>query len=519
MTSSIRAKDVRKSQFNAQTSLLSTDYFDFVRSNQNFRITFADLVTALGVTGSLSSLGEVAAIPVLNVIGSINYIRKIIGGSGVVASVSPSNGIQLDHNFSPDKTGVPVLINETSAVPVIRSLVAGTGITIGGSGNIVQISTSGSPGTTKTIQVFSISDFPAPAAGVITLASDTEYRLMNDVSSANRYILGEGTVLSATDPELITLEYTGAGTMFTATDKNFYFRGLGVKCTSGTAFNIESTSGLHHCELYFTNLNVANVGDFDGMALIEFAFGEWTVSTQGITFTNNITSLAIDTINLTIAAGAGNGINFGAATFDDIYIHRVVFDIDSTGYCIMGAASSANINAGGLGQVLSCKQLGSAGFLNTISVFDNLWEFSHNADVVDSEDAIVAYHGGGTIAIAALGTPVIIGATWTIAEAHRFSGTAGGRFTYNGKGAHVEVSCSISASIAAATDICTYFLYKNGSPIAGAAIKSSFTNGTTTNICLTWSLELANGDYLELWGQNDDTSADLTITNAIVRIN
>ena len=97
------------------------------------------MISEFGVTGSLEQLGEVTGTPVLNKSGTINQIRNIIGGSGVTSSISPQNGIELDHNFTANEDGVPVLTDTTSTSPIIRSLIAGTGIGIAAQDGSIQI--------------------------------------------------------------------------------------------------------------------------------------------------------------------------------------------------------------------------------------------------------------------------------------------------------------------------------------------------------------------------------------------
>jgi hypothetical protein len=134
-----RAKDIKKSEFIAQTVFQAGDYLDFVRSGQNFRISFTNFIASLGVSGSLLAVGDVAAIPVYYLDGTVNKFRGVIGGSGIVASLSASDGVQIDHNFDVDDTGAAIMINTTAVQPTIRSIVEGAGITVTGSGDTIEI--------------------------------------------------------------------------------------------------------------------------------------------------------------------------------------------------------------------------------------------------------------------------------------------------------------------------------------------------------------------------------------------
>lgn len=513
-----RDRDIKKSNFVEVLSAISSDRFDFTRGQQNLKISLENLLASMGVSGALTSVGEVTSIPVLNVVGGVNYIRSILAGAGILVSVSPQNGIQLDHNFTVDKTGVPIMLNEGAASPTFRSIEAGSGISVAANGNKVQISYSATPVSTKTVNVYELADLPAPVAGVITLADDTEYRFLNDVSSINRYILGNNTVISGADEVLIILEYTGAGNMLTAVDKEFTLRNIHFQCSAGTLFDISSTTGLHCFQMMHAKASVNNVGTIDNMRRFYLHGCEFTVTTQGFVFAGNFEVLLIDMVCLNIASGTGNGITLGTATFDYLTISNFLADINTSGYLLSGLANSGNINAAGLGTVLNSINFGTATASDNISPFDNRWESQLNAKLLNSFDLCLVSHAGATIAISAAATPVIIGATWTSEDLHRFTATAGGRFTYTGKGTHVSINASISATIVTATDDVSFYIYKNGVQIANSRITRAFSAGSLGNVVLVWDLILATNDYLELWVANDDTTVDVIIDNIILSV-
>jgi len=515
-----RTKDVRKSDFNAKSAALTGDYFDFVRSGQNFRISFDNLLTSLGVSGALAPVGDVTAIATLLQSGGVNYIRGILGGSGILASLTVGGAIKIGHNFDINKTGAPIMANETADQPTLRSLVGGTGITVAASGDIIQISESGTPGSTKTVYVYEESDFPAAITGIITLADNTEYLLVNDVSTASRFILGVNTVVAGSDGSLITLTYTGALTMFTGIDKSVKFRDIALTCASGTLFDISSTTGAHIFRYVNGGVTCNNVGTFTHLNILYmYNVLFYEITTQGFLFSGDFNVALFDTLALIIPAGTGDGFNLQTATFDTFSINKILFTVDTTGNCLTGAAASANINAGGLGTVFNCQQNGSADFLNgNITSFDNLWEMHENSDVPNSIDLAFVTHAAATITIAASGTPVIVGATWVAEDVHRFTATAGGRFTYVGKGAHLSFTASISADITVGTDDITFFLYKNGVQIANSAVTREFTSGDIGNLSMLWEDLAETDDYYELWVQNDDTAVDVEIDKIILRI-
>lgn len=85
----------KKSNFPAQTSVLSGASFDYFVSGVNYKITFQDLLVALNVTGTIVQVGPVAGVPVLDTQGTVHGIRNITAGPGVNVAIDPENGITI----------------------------------------------------------------------------------------------------------------------------------------------------------------------------------------------------------------------------------------------------------------------------------------------------------------------------------------------------------------------------------------------------------------------------------------
>jgi len=137
------SQGIKKSKFPATTTVASTDTFDLINGNTNKKITFANLITALGVLGTIQQQGAATGTPVLDPDGSVKNIRNLENGAGVKASVSPQDGITLDLNLTVDQTGVPLLLNTTDTTPDLVSIVASTGISATAVLNTIVLTSSG----------------------------------------------------------------------------------------------------------------------------------------------------------------------------------------------------------------------------------------------------------------------------------------------------------------------------------------------------------------------------------------
>lgn len=162
----------KKSDFTSQPIIPSGATFDYVVNGQNFKLPKEDLLASLGVTGTIEQDGAATGTPVLDIDGSTNKIRNLESGPGVKSSVSPENGITLEHNILSGATGTAIFADITEAQPLIRSLISGNNITITVSDDGLRIDAA-LGAVPNTVIVQAVTDFPGEVAGVITLpASD-----------------------------------------------------------------------------------------------------------------------------------------------------------------------------------------------------------------------------------------------------------------------------------------------------------------------------------------------------------
>jgi hypothetical protein len=125
-----RADGRKKSDFVAQDTVLAGSSMDYFVNNTNYRISYTNLVAGLGVTGSIVTTGAGTGTPVLEIDGTVNKIRNLENGSGIITAVSSSGGAEISHNFTASAEGLPVLLNTTADSPTIASIVAGNGISV-----------------------------------------------------------------------------------------------------------------------------------------------------------------------------------------------------------------------------------------------------------------------------------------------------------------------------------------------------------------------------------------------------
>lgn len=511
------------SQFIAESSLSDSDYLDFIRNGTNYRISYKDVKSSLGAIGALSQIGAPTGVPTLNINGSNYQFRNIESGNGVLASFSPYNGVKLSWNVTQDNTGVPLISNVDVAKPVVRSLVAGNGINLGVTGDRIQISAVDAVVSSKTVVVSDISDFPAPISGVITLNDNTDYLIVQDITTANRFVIASSSTIRASASQIIKLEYTGTDVMFTGVNPNFRMEGITVSCPNGTLFNVTSPTLPGILQMIEMNVEAMNNGGtIDGLFICRFAGVAFElITTNGFQFSGAFKNLIVDTaIQFQVA---GTFIDLQAATFDTINIMNCSMNSVGAGCTFLsGATLSANINVGGLGSVTNNRFFGAGDQLATLTPDDARWYFQRNDEIADTRpDALLCLVGNATVTtISTINTPVKVAGTWTTERASFFTGDASGRATYVGE---KPLTIPITAALTIVGETggdkqATTYIALNGTPIACTKTKTTVNSAKAGNFTNIWQLQLQPNDYIELYVENNTDTINLIVQDAVLRI-
>lgn len=173
-----RSYGVRQSDFEAQTSIIPGSSFGFFFNGYNYKITYANFLNGLGVTGTIEQVGDVAGVPVLDIQGTDNFIRNLEEGSGISLNLSAEDGIEIAHNFTIDSVGEPIVQNGGAASPTFVSIEGGDGIGVTTTGTRVVIS------STETLSFATVT--MAGNATATTIASTA-----TPVKAAGTFVVGD----------------------------------------------------------------------------------------------------------------------------------------------------------------------------------------------------------------------------------------------------------------------------------------------------------------------------------------
>ena len=515
------------SEFVVVNSFENTDYVNIIRNNTNFAVPFSAYAPALGAIGTINVVGGTGS-PVLDQPDAVtNDIRNLEDGYAIRTSISAQNGIRLDHNFTQDAVGVPLVDNLSTLSPTFPSVLAGAGMQINRLGDVLTFTATGDPlPATAVVAINSITDFPADVLGAITLEDDTVYVISNQIVTALEFVMGVRTTIIGWSPLGPLFEYTGTGTMFTGVDADSVFINLRLSATNGKVFDFTRTTG-------FNGVIIDNVAiqacDSVGTFNAELAVGIRNLivifaASNGINFTGSGQSISIIDFAILSFSATFVAIDFGVSVTDNIVIVDLIANAPAGAIGIKGAANDANIASTGFASVSNSAFIGDITPLSGISVPNDVqWQFSNNQGIEDTmADALLSMQSNAvSTVIVTQSVGVLLAGTWTIEQEAQATSTTAGRVTYNGKKTvRVPVTLSVTiAPVSGGTQTMGVMIALNGVAIPNSLKTASAASGSVASITLPWQLTLVEGDYVEAFATNESGTTNVLASTAILRLN
>lgn len=371
-----------------------------------------------------------------------------------------------------------------------------------------------------------LSDFPTPVGQVITLAAETQYLIGSDVDLGdNRLVMASNTSVSGIESINVTLTYTGTGDMFTIVNTRNRISMLSISCTAGRVINFtdntDSIFRMNDCSVACATFGLFNSSGPNGSTTRFTTVSPSSMTTDGITITGSWNTWLWETSAVNVTSG--ELFDFGVATFDAIVLDLILASLGAGTNLIKGATGSANINVGGSAFVSRMLTSGAGTPLNGPSPTDARWEFFHNDDIPDTRpDVLLSMQGNATATtIAVAGTPVLIAGTWVVERASQFTGTTGGRSTYDGgKDATLPLTGSFTVEPVSggAVDI-SIEVAINGTVIPNSKRTANSASGNPASITLPWQDETSTSDFVEYFVTNEDTTVNILVSSGAERIN
>jgi hypothetical protein len=524
----------KKSDFVAGTTLAATDTLDFVSGSTNTKITYSDFISQLGVTGSIVQTGDVLGAPVLEVSGTINGIRSIVGTSGISAVINAQNSVEISSSYSFDTTGAE-LVDDPNATPLVfRSIVAGSDMDVSDAtaGQITVSLDRSDVVPLNRVMVNSADDFPAAVGGVRTLADNTEYYIgANNVDiGSDRFVLGVNNTISGGGTyshvnmvqEVSRITTTNTGALFTGSEcGRFTLKDVTLSFSTGSLLDIDdgpastfrdSVIEISNVGIGTTNCSLGTVTDVHTLSVSGLLASSLT---QGIALAGNINALLIEQSII----GGAICIDLGTARLTAARISKVTLS-GQTG--IKGDFGGGNIVADSVGEITGCEFGFTTTPLDTITTDDARWAFRDNGGIKDTlkQGLLSLTNNALATTISVASTPVLVAGTWVVQAESHFDCTVGGRAKYLSErdgNIEVGVSCSLEPASGINKDIAIY-IAKNGTVVNETKIVRRTDAGNPGAVSTIWSLDIVKDDYIEVFVANDTDTVDVLVSNAVLRV-
>ena len=372
--------------------------------------------------------------------------------------------------------------------------------------------------------VSKLADLPDPVGDVITLDGDKCYFFQGEIDLlGDRFVLGENTCFLGASSENAFLASTGlTGSPLIRTDYTFPMRHLTIQ-NAETAVDVNPGDLANTIALDWTGVNFSGCGtNLQCGDIGNFIFSKGAVLGGGkIIFNGQMGTVGIDN-SLFVGDGAAENLFEIPASavvsrrFRIIYSSFVVFG--ST----VGISVSASATIPNQAYILDNVNFSGGGtYLAGVGSTDNKALFVSNVGIQNSADIAQYYMNGNATAttVSSTGVPYkVAGTTTNGAVTSKFT-HANNRATYVGaltKFFKVTVTISVESGNNNQVGI---YIAKNGAVIDESEVYGTTSgSGRVENITAQTLALLTNGDYIEIFAENNSAIQDITATDLNVVI-
>jgi len=370
------------------------------------------------------------------------------------------------------------------------------------------------------VTVTSVSDFPTPVAGVITLAASTSYLISGQVDiGSNRFQSSFGTGLYGNNPLVDTITTSTTGALFSGA--GIRMRSISLSAPNGSIFNMSGSGGTILDNVLVTA--AVDLGTIDQTLLFVWNNANISgVTNNGLVFTGASGS-AILTLTNHIDV-EGTGIDFGTSVFDLIHLDQVRIGVNAGAVGINKASNGGNISASGQGYISKTFVDGLGTASTGMLAKDTEWIFSENIGVPNSVTLASGHIMGNTepTTFAGTGTPQIVNldSSFVADEQSRFTVSNTGRFTFNGKTTtSVSAAANIFADVAGGSNRAYRFYWaKNGEELLASVSENEYDGSNPGACSCNAAIDMDTDDYLELWVEAVTDTTNLTLETASLSV-
>lgn len=375
-------------------------------------------------------------------------------------------------------------------------------------------------GDTASVVVKTPADFPAPVGGVITLPAGSAWTIHGTVDIQARIVCDGVVSIDGTSSETAFLESStlGADEPLISSAHSLPLRNISLQNSgAGKLFSLDALANpgaaLDWRAVNFINAQIGTVKDYNNWLYI---LGAW-LSADGCVIDGTIGTVGVQTSLVSPRAGkTAVQLAATAAISRRFRVLTSAFPIQAGAVGIDVLDRAATFAASRF--ILETVAFSGAGtYLQGISASDNEAVIRDCTGVTNSADiSHYAMTGNATATVIAVaGTKVkIAGATTDGPLVAKFDQTGDNTAQYKGVLTDQFQTTSILSVAGNNNQDLEFALYKNGAEVPLSAIEQTTDSGGKINVVvLTGVTTLATDDVLEIWGTNNSSTSNFTVTS------
>lgn len=368
----------------------------------------------------------------------------------------------------------------------------------------------------NVVNISSVSDFPDPIVGVITLLPGTFYYITGPIDlMGSRLVLGLDTVLQGTASRIASITSTGLGIGIPMITSIY-----GTDITNLSLFDVDTLWDLQSSSsFYFLNFeninvfNVPNVGLISGYISVIATTGGFT-NCLGLRFDGTMSLVSF--LNFVFASDAAASGTLITVEPTSTFVNKFVIDScilrAGAGKTIINFSTSASIRDSGY-ILLQNFFDGLATYQTGVTANDNKSSFNNNVGIDNTRSL------GGFYLSAETATTVVedvwtkaLGTTTANPVNSKFTSATNNRLVYTGSFTEVfAVNISVNLIGNINNNVNVGISLNGANPSAISTIANSLDGGAKGSTYVnTFYQQLNTGDYLEIWIRNNTSSFNVT---------
>ena len=364
-------------------------------------------------------------------------------------------------------------------------------------------------------------DFGTPAGGVYTLEANHTYWITNTVDLAGaRLVCGQNTTIRGFSSENCRIKSTGlVGTALITSVYTLPMLNLTIEADVALDLQADADQALDWNGVNFTDCaTVGTIADFSNVIWVNCG----VLNSANLTFDGTIGTVGFD--GCIFVGLAGQSTIILPATLNCTRRFRIIY----SAVISFGGATGINADASATIPVESfifdtVSFSGGATYISGIARDDDRSLWVHNTGINNTATTgVMTMQGNATATtVSAVDTDYVAAGT-TILDStvtQKFSMPQSNRLTYDGA-INRQFRCTAMLTLTAGNNnqIGVYW-GKNGTPIANSEMYATMDgNGRRENMAIQAIVELADGDYMEVFVKNTTGATDITLNdlNAVI---